>query len=91
MGIVLIGIIYLFACTGICIFGQGSPKLFISGFIVACIAMIISFATVQPAAYSEPILVNEVALVPFDENVSTTGDGNIFYVSVTSTNIYSYR
>lgn len=43
------------------------------------------------AGYHEPELISETELVSLSNTVATSGSGNIFYVSVSPENVYSYR
>ena len=45
----------------------------------------------EPIAYRDPVLVDEIELVSLNNTVSSEGEGNMFYVSVSASNIYTYR
>lgn len=45
----------------------------------------------DPIGYEEPVLVNEIELVSLNNTVSSEGGGNMFYVSVSASNVYTYR
>lgn len=60
------------------------------------LAMLVPFCCVfiglfVPTGYKEPVLVNEIELVSLNNELSSTGEGDLFYVSVTADNTYSYR
>ena len=45
----------------------------------------------EPIAYRDPVLVDEIELVSLNNTVSSEGGGNMFYVSVSASNVYTYR
>ena len=45
----------------------------------------------EPIGYKEPVLVDEIELVSLNNTVSSEGGGNMFYVSVSANNVYTYR
>lgn len=45
----------------------------------------------MPTDYQETVLVNEIELVSLNNEITSTGDENLFYVSVSADNTYSYR
>ena len=45
----------------------------------------------DPIGYEEAVLVDEIELVSLNNTVSSEGGGNMFYVSVSASNVYTYR
>jgi len=63
----------------------GSIAITVIGVAVLC-TLVFPFA-----GYHEPELIQETELVSLSNTVATSGGGNIFYVSVSPGNVYSYR
>lgn len=85
-------IFWLLALVCLCISIFLDKERFILGilFSVGCVICVL-LPFIASFGYQEPVLAEEIQLVSLDNTVSSVGDGNLFYVSVTAENVYSYR
>lgn len=51
----------------------------------------IAYGLFIPTGYKEPVLTEKIELVSFNNELVSSEDGNLFYVSVFADNTYSYR
>lgn len=85
-GIVLAVIILI---IGVCLCWDAEPvSLIVSAVFLGGIVLGLFFPVKE---YTEAVLISEVELVTLNNNISSQGSGGVFYVSVSSTNVYSFR
>lgn len=89
VGILLAVLLYNVAIEKFGLASKTGETLF--HFAIFFIIFGIAYGLFIPTGYKEPVLTEKIELVSFNNELVSSGEGKLFYVSVSADNTYSYR